>query len=790
MKRRERDRATRGAKDYRLLWAGLLLLVALIFACVGFSCGHIRRGLKNAADAEMAETTGENAAMLRLTLESRFALLDNVAEKIAEDPQNAREMLTNLGKYANGYGFKRLGYMNSTGRTVTSDGETGDFFYRAYFRMGMDGQYCITGEINDRLGNGEAVHIMSAPVHNPKTGKVIGVVFADYTPEMFHQMMDVETFGGEGHGYIVESSGEIVVASSSARLTGTGNLLDGVADFSETGRQDAEALRQVLAGEQPGEGRVLGAGKLRFCCRKIENGRQDDTWYLVMVMDAGALYGRMYGVFSSICSLLSVTVLMCAVFIFAILTAYRRYNEGLRQAAYTDALTGGSNFSGFLMKVNNAEGGYMVSCDLNDYRMIASMFGAQKGDELLRGVYECIKSGLTEGEPVARVDADHFAFHLVERQRSAVLERLRQIERRIRRLSDKMGVIHLVPRFGIYAMRPEEDARRSCELANLALGAARSSADNTVAFYQDLDQNAFFENMQLEDRFDEAIGEQKLVQAFGHEAQTLAAFDEVNERLRDCSLKATFFSSLTNPCTRFVNSLVYAAVGFAGALAAVNGRLTIGGLSSFLSYANQYTKPFNEISGVVTELQNALACAGRVFELIDEPAQTPDPADAEQIDRPDGAVSIDHVYFSYAPDRKLIEDFTLHVQPGQRVAIVGPTGCGKTTIINLLMRFYDVDSGEIHVDGHETRRLTRRSLRENIAMVMQDTWLSAGTIRENIAMGKPDATDEEIIAAAKASHAHSFIKRLPDGYNTVISESGGQLSQGQKQLLCIARVML
>ena len=228
-----------------------------------------------------------------------------------------------------------------------------------------------------------------------------------------------------------------------------------------------------------------------------------------MVMGADALYGRMYGVFSSIRNLLSVTVLMCAAFIFALLTAYRRYNEGLCQAAYTDALTGGSNFSGFLMKVNNAEGGYMVSCDLDDYRMIASMFGAQKGDELLRGVYECIKGGLTEGEPVARVDADHFAFHLVERQRSAVLERLRQIERRIRRLSDKMGVIHLVPRFGIYAMRPEEDARRACELANLALGAARGSADNTVAFYQDLDQNAFFENMQLEDRFDEAIGEHR-----------------------------------------------------------------------------------------------------------------------------------------------------------------------------------------------------------------------------------------------------------------------------------------
>ena len=289
---------------------------------------------------------------------------------------------------------------------------------------------------------------------------------------------------------------------------------------------------------------------------------------------------------------------------------------------------------------------------------------------------------------------------------------------------------------------------------------------------------------------DEAIGEQKLVQAFGHEDETLAAFDEVNERLRQCSLKATFFSSLTNPCTRFVNSLVYAAVGFAGALAVVSGHLTIGGLSSFLSYANQYTKPFNEISGVVTELQNALACAGRVFELIDEPAQTPDPADAEKIVNPDGEVAIDHVHFSYTPDRKLIEDFTLHVQPGQRVAIVGPTGCGKTTMINLLMRFYDVDSGEIHVDDHETRRLTRHNLRENIGMVLQDTWLSAGTIRENIAMGKPDATDEEIIAAAKASHAHSFIRRLPDGYNTVISESGGQLSQGQKQLLCIARVML
>lgn len=289
---------------------------------------------------------------------------------------------------------------------------------------------------------------------------------------------------------------------------------------------------------------------------------------------------------------------------------------------------------------------------------------------------------------------------------------------------------------------------------------------------------------------DEAIGEQKLVQAFGHEQKTLEAFDEVNERLRACSLRAVFFSSLTNPCTRFVNSLVYAGVGLTGALAAVHGNLTIGGLSSFLSYANQYTKPFNEISGVITELQNALACAGRIFELLDEPTQSPDPQDAATLQNVRGEVDLSHVCFSYVPERKLIEDFTLHVTPGQRVAIVGPTGCGKTTMINLLMRFYDVDSGEIRVDGHSTQAVTRASLRHNIGMVLQDTWLCSGTIRDNIVMGKPDATDEEIIAAAKASHAHSFIRRLPDGYNTVIGESDGQLSQGQRQLLCITRVML
>ena len=289
---------------------------------------------------------------------------------------------------------------------------------------------------------------------------------------------------------------------------------------------------------------------------------------------------------------------------------------------------------------------------------------------------------------------------------------------------------------------------------------------------------------------DEVIGEQKLVQAFGHEARSLEQFDEVNERLRACSLRAVFFSSLTNPCTRFVNSLVYAGVGLTGALSVVGGALTVGGLSSFLSYANQYTKPFNEISGVITELQNALACAGRIFELIDEPAQEPDAPDAKTLQNVRGEVDIEHVCFSYTPERRLIEDFTLHVKPGQRVAIVGPTGCGKTTMINLLMRFYDVKSGSIAVDGLETRGVTRRSLRQNIGMVLQDTCLSSGTIRDNIAMGRPDATDEEIIAAAKASHAHSFIRRLPEGYNTVISETGGQLSQGQKQLLCIARVML
>lgn len=288
---------------------------------------------------------------------------------------------------------------------------------------------------------------------------------------------------------------------------------------------------------------------------------------------------------------------------------------------------------------------------------------------------------------------------------------------------------------------------------------------------------------------DEMIGNQKVVQAFGREKEVLTQFDEINERLRACSLRAIFFSSLTNPCTRFVNSLVYAGVGISGAVLAIANGISVGQLSCFLSYANQYTKPFNEISGVITELQNALACAARIFDLINETPQVPDAEDAKRLVA-DGNVSLSHVEFSYVPERPLIRDFNLKVAPGQRVAIVGPTGCGKTTVINLLMRFYDVDSGSIQVSGEDIRDVTRGSLRTSFGMVLQETWLRAGTIRDNIAMGKPEATIEEIIAAAKAAHAHSFIKRLKDGYDTVIGEDGGSLSQGQKQLLCIARVML
>lgn len=295
------------------------------------------------------------------------------------------------------------------------------------------------------------------------------------------------------------------------------------------------------------------------------------------------------------------------------------------------------------------------------------------------------------------------------------------------------------------------------------------------------EQTAFIEEM---------VGNQKVVQAFSHEDEALEKFDEINERLQKYSLRAIFFSSITNPSTRFVNSLVYATVGVVGAFTAIAGGISVGQLSSLLSYANQYTKPFNEISGVITELQNALACAGRVIELIEEDAEVPDAEDAVDLEHANGKVELSHVYFSYVPEQKLIEDFNLSVKPGQRVAIVGPTGCGKTTLINLLMRFHDVNSGTIKVSDIPLQQLTRKSLRDNYGMVLQETWLRSGSIRDNIAMGKPDATDEEIIAAAKASHAHGFIKRLPEGYDTVIAEDGGNLSQGQKQLLCIARVML
>ncbi len=295
------------------------------------------------------------------------------------------------------------------------------------------------------------------------------------------------------------------------------------------------------------------------------------------------------------------------------------------------------------------------------------------------------------------------------------------------------------------------------------------------------EQTAFIEEM---------IGNKKIVDAFSREEKTLEEFDEINERYRKYSLKAIFFSSLTNPSTRFVNSMVYAAVGLTGAIAAVGGSITVGGLSCFLSYANQYTKPFNEISGVIAELQNALACAERLFELIEQPSQTPDAENAVVFSDVDGKVEMENVAFSYSKDKELIKNLNLSVESGNRVAIVGPTGCGKTTLVNLLMRFYDVDEGKISVDGIDINSATRGSLRKSYGMVLQDTWLKEGTVKENIAMGKPDATDEEIIAAAKAAHAHSFIKRLPQGYDTVISDEASGLSQGQKQLLCITRVML
>lgn len=323
-------------------------------------------------------------------------------------------------------------------------------------------------------------------------------------------------------------------------------------------------------------------------------------------------------------------------------------------------------------------------------------------------------------------------------------------------------------------------------LTPLSLVAASFIAKRTYSMFQ-LQSRTRGEQTAL---IDEMIGNQKVLVAFNHEKKAIEQFDEINDKLSQYSLRATFFSSLTNPTTRFVNSIVYASVGVFGAISAILGGITVGQLACFLSYANQYTKPFNEISGVITELQNAIACASRIFELIEVEREIPDAEDAYELDDADGKVDIEDVYFSYEPDQKLIEDFNLHVEQGQRVAIVGPTGCGKTTLINLLMRFYDVNSGKIKVSGHDIKEMTRHSLRKNYGMVLQETWLKNGTIRDNICMGRPEATDEEIIEAAKATHAHSFIKRLSKGYDTVITEDGGNLSQGQKQLLCITRVML
>ena len=323
-------------------------------------------------------------------------------------------------------------------------------------------------------------------------------------------------------------------------------------------------------------------------------------------------------------------------------------------------------------------------------------------------------------------------------------------------------------------------------LTPLSLFVAAFIAKRTYTMFQKQSETRGEQTSLIE----EMVGNLKIVKAFGHEDENQEKFDEINGRLQKYSLDAIFYSSLVNPCTRFINSMIYAGVGITGAVAALNGRLSVGQLTCFLSYANQYTKPFNEISGVITELQNALACAARVFELIEEEAEVPDQENAVVLEETKGEIELSHVYFSYTADKKLIEDFNLSVKPGQRIAIVGPTGCGKTTLINLLMRFYDVNAGKISVDGHEIREITRGSLRTNYGMVLQDTWIRGGTVKDNIVIGKPDATMEEIVHAAKESHAHDFIKRLPQGYDTVLGEDGGNLSQGQKQLLCITRVML
>ena len=348
------------------------------------------------------------------------------------------------------------------------------------------------------------------------------------------------------------------------------------------------------------------------------------------------------------------------------------------------------------------------------------------------------------------------------------------------------GVLTILGTLGVMLYIDWRIALVVVALTPLSIFVARFIATHTYSMFRVQSET----RAEMTSLVEELIGNEHLVRAFGYEARAEERFDRINRDLQRCGVRATFFSSTTNPCTRFVNSLVYASVGILGAFVAIAGGITVGELSVFLNYANQYTKPFNDISDVMTELQNALACADRIFELIEETPQTPEPADAKTLTDPDGSVALEDVSFSYVPEQHLIEHFDLAAKPGQRIAIVGPTGCGKTTIINLLMRFYDVDSGCIRVGGEDIRQLTRGSLRTSYGMVLQDTWLKTGTIRENIVMGKPDATDEEVIAAAKASHAHGFIRRLPQGYDTPITEDGGGLSQGQKQLLCITRVML
>lgn len=472
MNKREKFKKPEGSKTHRFLWIGLLIFIALIFACVGFNYRSIRQRLNDVADAAMMETADENAAMLQMTLESRFELMDDVGRKIAEDPKSAQDILTYLASMPTDTASSGCAiWMPRAGRSQRRQKRR--FFLPHLFSPQHGRTVQHHGRDQRPIGPGrsrscdERARARSADRRGDRRGA--GGLYAGSVSKDD----GCGSFGGEGRGYIVESTGDILVVSSSARIAATGNLLEEMTKISTTGEQDAEQLRQILSGSQSGEKRVFGTGELRLSCRQIENYCENDTWYLIMVMSADALYGKMNAVFSGIHELLGVIVLLCVASVFVTLATYRQYNESLRRVAYSDMLTGGSNFTDFLMKVDSAEGGYMVSSDLDDYKMMVGVFGVQKGDDVLRGVYECISGALKEGEPVARVDADHFVFYLNERQRSVVLERLRQIERGIRRLSDKMGVLHVVPRFGVYAMRPEEDVRPRMRTVQSGAGRGR-----------------------------------------------------------------------------------------------------------------------------------------------------------------------------------------------------------------------------------------------------------------------------------------------------------------------------